>query len=64
MEEKKFTSIEEALAKREELLTKLNEYNNMIFENQEEINTEDFSNNYQELQNKLDKVDEYLSKKN
>lgn len=63
MEEKKFTSIEEALAKREELLTKLNEYNNMIFENQEEINTEDFSNNYQELQNELDKVDEYLSKK-
>ena len=41
MEEKKYTSIEEALAKREELLTKLNEYNNMIFENQEEINTED-----------------------
>lgn len=62
MEDKRFTSIEDALKVKEELLNKLDEYNNMIFENKEETNTSEFSNEYKSLQDELDEVVLYLEK--
>lgn len=62
MEDKRLISIEDALKEKEELLSKLNDYNNMIFENNEEANTEEFSKAYQALQEKLEEVEIYLEK--
>lgn len=60
MEFKELNSVEEALARKEELLTLLEGYNNAIFDETEESKTEEFNEQLQSLNDEYAYVEEYI----